>query len=89
MAAWRAKAIDGNVSPIVLNTVYSNFSPGIDRPTNPDSRMASEYTDPDAPASSVRSKSKNAAPTTVGTVPSAVPAVGSGEAITPVNPGAQ
>ena len=66
MAAWRARAIDGNVSPIVLNTVYSNFSPGIDRPTNPESRMASEYTDPDAPASSVRSKSKNAAPTTVG-----------------------
>ena len=47
--AWRASAIDGSVSPIVLNTRNSSRSPGIERDTSPAERIASENTSPLAP----------------------------------------
>ena len=60
--AWRANAIDGSVSPMVLNSRNSSASPGMERLTNPAVFIAAENTSPDAPASSVRSRSKKAAP---------------------------
>ena len=52
----------GNVSPMVLNKLNSSFSPGIVRETKPAAFIAELNTSPDAPANSVRSRSKNAAP---------------------------
>src|SRR4029453_4153450 len=52
----------GHVSPIVLNTLKSKRSPGIDRFTSPAVFIAPLNTSPEAPDSSVRSRSKNAAP---------------------------
>ena len=62
VAAWRASAIDGSVSPMGLNRRYTNRSPGRLRDVNPAAFIAAENASPDAPASSVRSRSKNAAP---------------------------
>src|SRR5690348_5458835 len=52
----------GSVSPIVLNRLNRNRSPGMLRPTRPAVFIAVLNTWPDAPASRVRSRSKNAAP---------------------------
>ena len=62
VAAWRVIIIDGSVSPMRLNSPYSKRSPGRPRDMNPAAFIAAENTSPEAPASSVRSRSKNAAP---------------------------
>ena len=65
--ACRASAIDGSVSPTVLNSENRKRSPGIVRLTRPAERIASLNTSPLAPRSRVRSRSKNAAPFIAGT----------------------
>ncbi len=63
LAAWRVSSIAGIVSPITSKTLKSSPSPGIfGAVMTPACRRAVEITGPDAPASNVRSRSKNAAP---------------------------